>query len=82
MTSEASNKYKSRTPANIEDYSNLGLNYNYERNQYPPNSYLDDNQPVFENRPNNVDERSVYTPAFDGKQVSGQALEYSNSAYG
>jgi hypothetical protein len=71
MTSEASNKYQSRTPATKEDYSNLGLHYNYDRKQYPPNSYFDDNQRVVESRSTIGDERGVSTPAFDEKQGSG-----------
>lgn len=55
-----------------EDYSNLGLHYNYDR-KYQPSAYLEENQRAVDNRSTVADDRQVSTPAFDEKQGAGPA---------
>jgi hypothetical protein len=83
MTTETYSKTQSRNPSANDEYSNMGLNYNYDRKQYPADSYFDENQMAVESRSTIGDERGVSTPAFDEKQGSGSVAGlHSTSPYG
>ena len=83
VPSEPISKLQSRNLSANEEYSNMGLHYNYDHKQYPASTYFEENERAVESRSTIGDERGASTPAFDEKQGSGSVTGlHSTSPYG